>query len=445
MASCGTATVLSSQAATGEPAQRPGGAFMRARRPWILLVLLIAGTACPAGDELPRRRPLDDRRYAATPERLERGRYLAEHLLQCFVCHSERDWERPGAPPVEGRKGAGAVLSEQGERRIVAPNITPDVATGAGAWTDDMLARAIREGIGHDERPLYWGMWYESFAALSDEDLAAVIAHLRSIPPVRNALPPTRLPPEELHENAALPRPITAPVPGPPPGDRLARGRYLVSVADCAGCHTSWHSPRNPGLLAGGNHIERGTRAAFSTNLTRHESGVGYGADTFAAVIRSGKGGSLSPVMPWAVFRGLTDADLAAMYEALGTVQPVRHYVGNAGEPSHCAVCGQSHPLGEYNRIEIPAPVALEPAQLERLAGRYHSSQYDFTVAVRRDGARLYARVDDEPEIELIAQSATRFLAPGWLAPVEFVLDPDGRVTHLASLEIDRLLLERQP
>jgi mono/diheme cytochrome c family protein len=418
----------------------------RLRVLWTLLYAgLYAGALHAAGDDLPRKRALDDRSYAATPERLARGQYLAEHLLQCFVCHSERDWDRPGAPPKDGRKGAGAVLSERGERRIVAPNITPDVATGAGGWSDDMLARAIREGIGHDERPLYWGMWYESFAALSDEDLAAVIVYLRSIPPVRNALPPTRLPPAELQENAAIPRPITAPVPGPPPDDRLARGRYLVSVADCTGCHTSWDSSRNPGLLAGGNLIVRGTRSAFSTNITRHESGVGYPVDTFIAVLRSGKGGGLSPIMPWAFFRGLSDEDLAAIYDALGVVQPVAHYVGNAGEPSHCAVCGQSHPFGDHNRLETPAGVRLEPAQLERLAGRYYSRAYDFTIEVRCDGRRLFGRVDEEPEIELIAQSATRFLAPGWVAPVEFVLDADGRATQLASLEIDRLLLERMP
>ncbi len=77
-------------------------------------------------------------------------------------------------------KGAGAVMSERGDRRVVAPNITPDVETGAGRWTDDMLARAIREGIGHDGRALYWGMWYQSFAGLSDEDLAAVVVYLRT-------------------------------------------------------------------------------------------------------------------------------------------------------------------------------------------------------------------------------------------------------------------------
>lgn len=409
------------------------------------LALLVTVQAHGSEDALPRKRPLTDRTYTPTAERLERGRYLTEHLLQCFVCHSERDWTRPGAPPIEARKGAGAVLSESGERRIVAPNITPDRETGAGSWTDDMLARSIREGIGHDERPLYWGMWYGSFALLSDEDLAAVIVYLRSIPPVRNPLPPTQLPPEEFAENAAMPRPITAPVAGPAAGDRLARGRYLVNVADCTGCHTSWHSSRNPGLLAGGNYIERGAHAAFSSNITRHDSGVGYPVDTFIAVMRGGKAGSLSAVMPWVVFRGLSDEDLGAVYDALGVVQPVAHYVGNAGTPRHCALCGQSHPLGELNRIEVPAAVPLEVAQLERLAGRYYSSAYHFTIAVRRDGVRLYGRVDDEPEIELIAQSETRFLAPGWPAPVEFVLDSAGRAAQLASLEVDRVLLERLP
>jgi mono/diheme cytochrome c family protein len=163
----------------------------------VLLCVLAASpvaSACAADPSLPRQRPLTDRRFEATDERRERGQYLAEHLLQCFICHSERNWDQPGAPPIESRKGAGVVLSENGERRIVAPNITPDVATGAGAWSDDMLARAIREGIGHDGRALYWGMWYQSFAALSDEDLAAVVVYVRSIPAVRNALPATRLP-----------------------------------------------------------------------------------------------------------------------------------------------------------------------------------------------------------------------------------------------------------
>ncbi|HEX7373985.1 MAG TPA: cytochrome c, partial [Steroidobacteraceae bacterium] len=217
---------------------------MQVRCALTLIAALWNLTAWGADPLVPRARSLTDRTFAVTTERLERGQYLSEHLLQCFVCHSERDWNRPGAPPVAARKGAGLVLSHQGERWVVAPNITPDVETGAWGWTDDMLARAIREGIGHDGRALYWGMWYQSFAALSDEDLAAVVVYLRSIPAVRNVLPKTVLPPDEAAENAANPAPITEPVNGPPPDDVLARGRYLVNLADCAGCHTSWYSAR---------------------------------------------------------------------------------------------------------------------------------------------------------------------------------------------------------
>jgi len=90
-----------------------------------LLLLFLAVTPVAVGlaaePPAPRQRPLTDIKFEATGHRLDRGRYLTEHLLQCFICHSERDWTQPGAPPIEARKGAGVVLSERGERRIVAP------------------------------------------------------------------------------------------------------------------------------------------------------------------------------------------------------------------------------------------------------------------------------------------------------------------------------------
>jgi hypothetical protein len=161
--------------------------------------------------------------------------------------------------------------------------------------------------------------------------------------------------------------------------------------------------------------------------------------------MRTGKGESLSPVMPWAAFKGLRDDDLAAIHAALGSVQPVAHYIGNVGEPQHCAVCGQEHPFGNFNRLEVPVGVSVAAEQLERLAGRYHSSDFGVTLAIRRDDGRLYLREDAGPEIELVPLSATRFLAPGWVAPVEFIVDGAGRATHLASLEIERVLFERLP
>lgn len=421
-----------------------GNGPMATRVPLLLLNLALLPVIAAAEPAYPRARPLTDRTFEVTPGRVERGRYLTEHLLQCFACHSERDWDAPGAPPIAGRKGAGVVMSERGERRIVAPNITPDVETGAGGWTDDMLARAIREGVGHDGRALYWGMWYQSFAGLSDEDLAAVVVYLRTLPPVRNVLPSTALPADEQAANARNPQPITAPVTGPAPGDTKALGRYLLSVADCAGCHTAWEAPRNPGLFGGGNEVGRGSRRAFSANLTRHGSGVAYPRDTFISVMHTGKGGSLHPIMPWIVFSGLTDADLGAMHDALGDVYPVAHYVGNAGEPRHCDVCGQEHPFGEHNHLVLPASVPVAEAVLLRLPGTYRSEALDWTIDVRREAGKLYARENGgTTDIELIALSATRYLGSGLLAPIEFRLPAAGVATSLVSLEIEPIPLDR--
>src|SRR5262249_28514590 len=88
---------------------------------WVALPAFAAAKAA-----VPAARPVSPQPFASTPERVERGRYLANGILQCFVCHSERDWDTPGAPPRAGMLGAGQVISEKPGRRIVAPNITPD-------------------------------------------------------------------------------------------------------------------------------------------------------------------------------------------------------------------------------------------------------------------------------------------------------------------------------
>ena len=85
-------------------------------------------------------RALRDVVYERTPARFERGKYLTEGLLQCFICHSDRDWNKPGAPPLANKKGAGHIWEDR--PWLVAPNLTPDKETGAGDWTDDMFARA---------------------------------------------------------------------------------------------------------------------------------------------------------------------------------------------------------------------------------------------------------------------------------------------------------------
>ena len=139
-----------------------------------------------------KKRAVTDRKFEVTPARLARGKYLVDGVNGCFGCHTDADWSKPGAPPVEGREGSGHIWSDQDMPWLVSPNITPDKETGAGNWTDDTLARAIREGIGHDGRALFPMMPYRHYREMSDEDLASIIVYLRSVPPVKNQLPATQ-------------------------------------------------------------------------------------------------------------------------------------------------------------------------------------------------------------------------------------------------------------
>ncbi|MCA1816259.1 MAG: cytochrome c [Acidobacteria bacterium] len=134
------------------------------------------------------------RRFEPTPARLARGEYLVKGVVGCYECHTKTDATRD--PPARvAPDGSGALFINQADLRVVAPNITPDRETGIGAWSDDALARAVREGIGHDGRTLFPAMPYPFFRHMSDEDLAAIYAYLRTLKPVRhrvdNSEPPT--------------------------------------------------------------------------------------------------------------------------------------------------------------------------------------------------------------------------------------------------------------
>ena len=403
----------------------------------------VAQVEVPPGTSI---RPLTDRVFEATAARRDRGRYLGEGLLQCLLCHSERDWEQPGAPPKAGREGAGLVWRDDGKgRRLVAPNITPDAETGTGRWTDDMLARAIREGIGHDGRVLHPAMWYRNFSALGDEDLASVVVWLRTLTPVRNPLPQTQMSVDELKQAASAPMAIVEPVQVPDISTPEKRGRYLASLADCSGCHTGWTAPRMAGLYAGGNLIERGEHHAHSTNLNPHASGVDYDADAFVNIIRTGKGGTTHPMMPWTVFRNLDDTDLRALHAWLASRPALSHWVSNLAPPTMCAVCGQEHGLGERNRIELPTAAEVDPADFDALVGTYRNERYDWSLEVSREGSQLFAGEPGKPAQRLIPLSPTRFWQDGGLAPLRFELDDAGKVLRLVSEEEGDLVLAPVP
>src|SRR5215467_13275489 len=277
----------------------------------------------------PKARPLTGRKFEASPTRRARGQYLVESLGDCFGCHGEHDWKKHDAPLIAG-------------------------TAGAGNWTDDQLARAIREGIGHDGRALFPFMPYPDLRIMSDEDLASVIVYIRSIPPVHKALPKTEIifPVKYLIRN--VPQPVTEPVPEPDRSNPTVYGKYLVSVAGCTDCHTPQSKGQNiPGMdFAGGFILEGPWGRVASTNITPDASGISYYDEALSIqTMRTGyvKARELNQIMPWWHFRNLTDDDLKAMFAYLRTLKPVKHQVDNTEPPTFCKLCRQTHGSGNQN------------------------------------------------------------------------------------------------
>jgi mono/diheme cytochrome c family protein len=301
-------------------------------------------------------RAVAGRGIANSAEQFARGRYLAENVSGCMECHTPHDWSARASPLTAGMLGAGEVVPLSSmPGHIVAPNITPDAETGAGNWTDRQLARAIREGIGHDGRALFPAMPYQRFRALSDEDLAAIIVYLRSLPPVRNALPRTKVKLLAGVVVRQMPKHLDA---HPPPHDLSTpekRGAYLAAIAACEDCHTPMNSlgQRLQKMSFGGGFILAGPfgRVA-SANLTPDPSGIPYYTkEIFLEVMRKGSVGGrlLNPVMPWTTYRGMTDEDLSSVFAYLRGLAPVTHRVDNTEDPTYCRICKQTHGFGNRN------------------------------------------------------------------------------------------------
>jgi mono/diheme cytochrome c family protein len=304
----------------------------------------------------PKARPLSSRTFERTPQRVERGRYIATALCGCLYCHSHHEWAAPGTLIVPGTEGAGEVQPETDlPGRIVAPNLTPDPETGAGNWTDDQLARSIREGIGHDGRALFPMMPYTHYREMSDEDVASVIVYLRSLPAVRRELPKTEIIFPVKYLIRSVPEPLTSPV-GEDKGASglVERGSHLVNLAGCSDCHTPMVKGQSvTGMeFAGGAILSGPWGNVASANLTPDATGIPYYDEAlFLQVMHSGyvQARPLHSIMPVMVYTNLTDSDLKAMFAYLRTLKPVKHRVDNSEPATECKLCRQKHGAGAKN------------------------------------------------------------------------------------------------
>lgn len=261
---------------------------------------------------------------AAAETPVERGRYLVETIAGCGNCHTPRE---PGGAFQAGKDLAGGFVIDMKPFRAVSANITPDKETGIGAWTDRQIAKAIREGIRPDGSVIGPPMPIELYRGISDTDLKAIIAYLRTVRPVRNAVEKSvyRIP---LPPNYGPP--VTS-VPDVPRTDKVKYGEYLAGpVGHCIECHTpladggyDWSRTGQ-----GGREFEGPWGISVSRNITPHPTdGLGKWTDTeIKRTIRTGisrDGGQLYPPMGFSFYAKVKEEDLDAICAYLRMLKPL--------------------------------------------------------------------------------------------------------------------------
>lgn len=250
---------------------------------------------------------------------IERGRYVAV-AGDCVACHTAHG---------SGKPFAGGLALETPFGKLVGSNITQDVKTGIGSWTEEQFTRAVRQGKGKHGENLYPAMPYNAYVKISDSDMHDLWAYMKTIKPVDNAVESNQLPfPFKLRflmagwnllffDNVPFKDDSTQTV-------EWNRGAYLVQgLAHCASCHTgkNFFGGDTKATLAGGT-----LGGWYAPDITGGEGGLHdwTTAQTVEYLKTGGNAISMaSGPMAEAVensFQHMTEADLQAIAVYLKTV-----------------------------------------------------------------------------------------------------------------------------
>jgi mono/diheme cytochrome c family protein len=287
------------------------------------LLLLMAGCGAPPADEAPTVTAAEP----AAPSPAERGAYLVEGIAGCGNCHTPRTED--GEIDTDMILAGGFVIEEP-EFTAYAPNITSDEATGIGSWTDEEIGRAIHEGVHPDGHILGPPMSFAFYRGISDNDIDAIVAYLRTVPAVSNEVPRSEF-------NIPLPEawgPPMEPIADVSPADLVDYGAYLAGpIGHCTDCHTPLveGTPDMAQVGAGGNVYENPfglELATFSSNITPHEEdGIGtWTDDEIKRAISEGvsqDGRELAPFMGFPFYANISDEDLDAIVAYLRSLDPL--------------------------------------------------------------------------------------------------------------------------
>jgi|SRR5690554_3636614 len=290
---------------------------------------------------LPNTGEAPDIKIEITPERVARGEYLANHVMVCADCHSMRDFTRYSGPVTGSMySGGGEEFTEEfglpGD--FYPSNLTP---FHLKEWTDGEIFRAITSGVSKDGRALFPAMPYPLYNQADEEDIYAIIAYLRTLPPVENTAQTSKAKfPVSLLMN-------TFPMKyehkqKPEKENTVEYGRYMATVAGCIECHTPMEKgePVWDEAFSGGRQFMLPAGIVTTTNLTPDvETGIGnWSEEMFINRFKAFADSSYVPhrvdintdfntLMPWTMFAGMEESDLKAIYAYLKTLEPQKRTI----------------------------------------------------------------------------------------------------------------------
>ena len=258
---------------------------------------------------------------AAAQDLPRRGKYVFAAAGGC-ACHT---------PPEALGLNAGGRKFEGPFGVVYARNITPDPETGIGRWTDVQIIDAIRRGERPDGSRLFPIHPFEYLANVADDDIQALVAYLKTVKPVKSAVPDRTL-------NVPVPAVLLPTALKTAPKSDAERGGYLVrGAAHCAECHTPRRpdgSPDPAKFMAGGP----GPEGSLPANITPdRETGIGRWTTTqIAQFLRTGvkPSGQHATSLMAIVIRGtsggykdLTERDRRAIAQYLKSIPAVSNKV----------------------------------------------------------------------------------------------------------------------
>src|SRR5262245_53035786 len=149
----------------------------------LALLLIIGAGAIYFVASFPKVGPARNLVIESTPERVARGRYLANHVAACFFCHGTRNFDYYAGPIVPGTEAKGGEEFKGEFGTIYLPNLTP---AALGNWSDGEIELALVAGVNQEGKALFPMMPYREYGKMNEEDINAIVAYLRTLPSIPN-------------------------------------------------------------------------------------------------------------------------------------------------------------------------------------------------------------------------------------------------------------------